>query len=388
MTTTRGVRSWANATMAGLNVVDIATAVLLSVYAVVLTSGALHPYWWPARGGVVGASIGVLAMTVPVAWRRRAPLAAAAVLAVGAVLNGVVIGHMVRCGPCLPAVFLVGYAVGAYCDRTRAGVGLALCAINVAAQSVYDPRLGAPVMVIMIPVLAAFFALGRNVRARVAAADTLRQQTEELRRQRQETARLTVMADWARLSVELDSTLRGIDRIATTAAAGREALGEDSSATQEALASIEHDGREVLRQMREIVGTLDEAPSEPQPSLGELSALLSRATTATARLTIEGDARAGCPQGWSFLWLTASCVEHLLAALADRPDAIIDVRLCFGIDAFELHVSGPPAPHVELPVVLAAARERAALHAGVLDGRIEDGLCHATTRVPLISGYA
>ena len=69
-------------------------------------------------------------------------------------------------------------------------------------------------------------------------------------------------------------------------------------------------------------------------------------------------------------------------------DAIIDVRLCFGADAFELHVSGPPAGHVELPVVLAAARERAALHAGVLDGRIEGGLCHATARVPLISGYA
>jgi signal transduction histidine kinase len=386
MTTTRRVRSWANATVAGLNVVDIAVAVLLSVYAVFLTAGALHPYWRPARGGVVGASIGVLAMTVPVAWRRRAPIAAAAVLGGGAVLNGVVFGHMVRCGPCLPAVFLVGYAVGAYCDRTRAGVGLALCAINVAAQSVYDPRLGAPVMVIMIPVLAAFFALGRNVRARAAAADTLRQQTEELRRQRQETARLTVMADRARLSDELDSTLRGqLDRIATTAAAGREALGEDSAATREALVSIEHDGREVLRQMREIVGTLDEAPSEPQPSLAELSALLSRATTATARLTIEGDARR-LPAGVELSGYRI--VEHLLVALADTPDAIIDVRLCFGVDAFELHVSGPPARHVELPVVLAAARQRAALHAGVLDGRIEGGLCHATARVPLISGYA
>jgi hypothetical protein len=194
------------------------------------------------------------------------------------------------------------------------------------------------------------------------------------------------MADRARLSEELDSTLRGqIDRIATTAAAGRETLSEDSAATQEALVSIEHDGREVLRQMREIVGTLDEAPSEPQPSLAELSALLSRATTATARLTIEGDARR-LPAGVEHSGYRI--VEHLLVALADRPDAIIDVRLCFGADAFELHVSGPPAGHVELPVVLAAARERAALHAGVLDGRIEGGLCHATARVPLISGYA
>jgi signal transduction histidine kinase len=386
MTTTRGVRSWANATVAGLNVVDILVAVALSVYAVFLTSGALHPYWRPARLGVVGASIGVLAMTMPVAWRRRDPVGAAAVLAGGAVLNGVVIGHMVRCGPSLPAVFLVAFAVGAYCDRTRAGVGLALCAINVAAQSVYDPRLGAPVMVMMIPVSAAFFALGRVSRARTAGAESLRRRTEELRRQREETARLTVAADRARLSEELDSALRGqIDRIATTAAAGRAALGDDSSTTQEALVSIEHDGREVLRQMREIVGTLDEAPSEPQPSLAELSALMSRATTATTRLTIEGNPRR-LPAGVELSGYRI--VEHLLVALADSPDATIDVRLCFGPDAFELHVSGPPARHVELPVVLAAARERAALHAGVLDGRIERGVCHATARVPLISGYA
>ncbi|MHB1535388.1 MAG: DUF7134 domain-containing protein [Acidimicrobiales bacterium] len=386
MTTTRRVRSWANATVVGVNVLDVAAAVLLSVYAAILTSGGAHPYHPSARGGEVAASIGVLAMTVPVAWRRRAPIAAAAVLAGGAVLNGVVFGHMVRCGPSLPAVFLVGFAVGAYCDRPRAGAGLALCAINVTAQSVYDPRLGARVTVLMLPVLAGFFALGRVARARTAAAESLRQRTDDLRRQREETASLTVMADRARLSEELDSTLRGqIDQIATTAAAGREALGDDISATQRALVSIEHDGREVLRQMREIVGTLDEAPSEPQPCLAELSALLSRATTATTRLTLEGDARR-LPAGVELSGYRI--VEHLLVALADTPDATIDVRLCFGFDAFELHMSGPPARHVDLPVVLAAARERAAIHAGVLDGRIEGGLCHATARLPLISRYA
>jgi hypothetical protein len=81
-------------------------------------------------------------------------------------------------------------------------------------------------------------------------------------------------------------------------------------------------------------------------------------------------------------------VEHLLVALADRPDATIEVRLCFGSDAFELHMSGPPSVDVDLETVLAAARQRAVLHWGVLDGRIQGDECHAMARLPLVSGYA
>ena len=55
-----------------MGVLDIAAAILLSVYAVGLVN---HQH------GGVGASVGVLAMTLPVAWRRRAPVAAAVVLA-------------------------------------------------------------------------------------------------------------------------------------------------------------------------------------------------------------------------------------------------------------------------------------------------------------------
>src|SRR5258708_26709430 len=54
----------------------------------------------------------------------------------------------------------------------------------------------------------------------------------------------------------------------------------------------ERGGREVLGQMRGVLGTLHEnAPSEPQPTLAGLPALLARATTAAARLKIEGTPR-------------------------------------------------------------------------------------------------
>ena len=191
MITARGLRSRLNWTVAGLSVLDIAAAAVLSAYAVGLTSGALrtgHPH------GGLGASIGVLAMTLPVAWRRRMPLASAGTLAAAAALNGLVFGPMVRCGAALPAVFLVAFAVGARCDQTRSAAGLLLCAGNVAAQTVYDPQLGGRVLVLMLLVLAGFFAAGRLVRARTDAAQDLRLRAAELRRQREQTARLAVLA--------------------------------------------------------------------------------------------------------------------------------------------------------------------------------------------------
>ncbi len=384
MISARGLRSWLNWTVAGMSVLDIAAAAVLSAYAVGLTSGALrtgHPH------GGLGAAIGVLSMTLPVAWRRRMPLTAAAVLAPAAVLNVLVFGSMVRCGAALPAVFLVGFAVGSHCDRARSLAGLALCAGNVAAQCVSDPRLGARVMVLMLPVLAGFFTAGRLVRARTEAAEHLRQRSIELRSQREQRARLAVMADRARVADGLDSMLHAqIGSIASAAATGLGALDTDPAMARQALASIEHDGRAVLGHMRDVIGTLHESPpSEPQPTLAQLSGLLTRATTADARLTVEGNARA-LPAGLELSGYRI--VEHLLLALEDAPNAAIDVSLRFRPDALELRVSGPPALGADLRAVLAAARQRASLHGGTVHSQTVNGLCYAMARLPLITGHA
>jgi hypothetical protein len=58
-------RTWGS--IGGLPVLDVLAAVALSTYAVLLTSGAI-PTGYP---GSLGASVAVLALTAPVAWRRR-----------------------------------------------------------------------------------------------------------------------------------------------------------------------------------------------------------------------------------------------------------------------------------------------------------------------------
>jgi hypothetical protein len=384
MITARDLRAKLTWTVAGLNVLDIAAAVILSAYAVALTSGVVHTSH--PHGGVA-ASIGVLAMTLPVAWCRRWPLAAAGVLAAAAVLNGILFGPMVRCGAALPAVFLVAFAAGVGCDKARSAAGLLLCAGAVAAEGLYDPQIGARGLVVVLPVLIAFFAAGRLVRARTQTAKALRARSAELRRQREQTARLAVLADRAQLTADLEGTLHTqIGGIASTAATGLGSLDIDHAAARRALASIERDGRAVLGHLRDVLSSLQEpAPSEPQPTLARLSELLGRATTADARLIVDGSPRT-LPAGLELSGYRI--VEHLLLALEDVPDAAVDVRLRFCPDALELHVSGPPAPAADLRAVLAAVRERASLHGGSVDSRLADGVYYTTARLPLVSGHA
>lgn len=383
MVTARVLRTPLTWTVAGMSALDVAVAILLCATAVILASGALVTTSHVGAAALAGA----LVMIVPVAWRRPAPLAAAAILAVAALLNGLIFGPMVRCGPVLPAIFLVTFTVGARCDRARAAAGLVLCGGAAIAEGLYDPQIEGSGLLFVLPLLVAFFAAGRLVRARTRTADELRARSAELRQQREQTARLAVLADRARVSADLESTLHArLDGIAVAAAAGRAALDADPAAARQALATVERDARAVLGYLREILGALHEpTPSEPQPTLAQLTALLARATSADARLTVDGSARA-LPAGLELSGYRI--VEHLLLALDDAPEAAVDVRLCFAPDTLELHVRGPRSPAADLHAVLAVARERAGLHGGTVDSQLTGGVCSATARLPLISGYA
>ena len=379
----RGRRYRPTRTIAGLGVLDIAAAAVLSGYVVAVSAGVVQ-----TRPHVsAGAAAGVLAMTLPVAWRRPRPLTAAGVLAAAAVLNGIVFGPLARCGVALPAIFLVAYAVGARCDRNRSALGLLICAGAVVAEGLYDPRIEASGLSFVLPLLAAFFAAGCLVRARGEVARALRLRSAELRRQRAQTAHLAVLADRAQISADLEQTLHAqIGGIATAAATGLGVLDADHGTARQVMSSIERDGRNMLDHMRETLGALQEhAPGEPQPTLARLPELLARTTTASARLTVDGSPRtlsAGLElSGYRI-------VEHLLQALEDTPEAAVHVRLRFSPDALELHVSGPRSLGTDLRAVLAAAAERASLHSGTVQHRLDGRSCHAVARLPLISGHA
>ena len=362
---------------------DIALAAIFSVWALVLVSGVFRTV--PHSG--VAAAIVVLAMTLPVAWERRAPVAAGAAVAVGAAANELLIGPMVRCGPGLPAVFVIAFFAATRLDGRRLVIAAALCLAAVALQAFYDPNLGASFLVAGVPVVLASCLAGRLARSRSRAAAALRARNAELREQREQTAQLAVAADRARVAGDLDEFLRDrITAMADAAAAGRELVTVDPAAAQGAFAAVENSGRATLAQMREVVGTLrEERLTAPQPVLAELGSLLESATTSDARLRVEGSPRA-LPAG---LELSAyRIVEHLLAVLQDEPGARVDVCVRFGPDALELHVAGPVGRHRIRVAAFSVARERVALLGGTL--RIDTGPVRwaALVRLPLAADYA
>src|SRR6202041_3637219 len=101
---------------------DLGLATLFSLWVIGLTCGVFKHA--PHAG--IDAAIVAQAMTVPVAWERRAPLAAAAAVAIGTGLNELLIGPMVRCGPGLPAVFVIAFFSATRPDGRKLHIAVAL----------------------------------------------------------------------------------------------------------------------------------------------------------------------------------------------------------------------------------------------------------------------
>lgn len=323
-----------------------------------------------------------LAVTAPLAWRRRAPLPALAATLVALGLHIVLFGEATRCGVVLPATFLLVFAAAAWLELRLALLGLALGLALVVAIALSDQQVAIGDAPAFCAFAAIFWGIGRVVRSRGRMVRTLEAQTIELRDARDERARLEVATDRARLSGELDGLLqRRLGELARLADAGSSV--SDPEAATAALVEIEHQGRSTLNEMRAIVGVLreqdDDAPTAPQPTLTHLKAMLLRARGEDAALTVEGSPRA-LPAG---VELSAyRIVEHLLAALEDAPG--VDVRVRFAEDAIELTVSGPTRRGSSAAIEL--ARERARLHRGTLVATVRDGHSHAVELLPLATG--
>jgi hypothetical protein len=103
----------------------LAFALALSAYMVVLVHG---------QAGSAAACAVATAMTLPVAFARRAPLTAAVVLAAAAAANEVFFGSLVRCGAALPAVFFVAYLAGRACVGRARALVLAGALVSVVIQ--------------------------------------------------------------------------------------------------------------------------------------------------------------------------------------------------------------------------------------------------------------
>jgi signal transduction histidine kinase len=347
---------------------DVAFTLALSVAAVLLMVENVADGDVAAPAAVVPT---FLLVTGTLLWRSTAPLAALAAAAVGIGVHVAVFGTVVRCGIVFPLEFLLVFAAGARLPLGQSLAGLALALAGVTLMTLDDGQVGPDVLPFFGPLTAAVWGLGRVVFSRNVLVAELESRTAELRRTRDDRARLEVETDRARLSAELDRLLqRRLGELATLAVPVA-----DPDAAVARFTEIEHRSRATLDEMRAMVGVLrhDEAPTAPQPTLAHLEHLLGH-----RRLQVEGSPRV-LPAG---VELSAyRVVEGLLEALEAAGDVRVVVR--FGDDALELVVSGPVRRNGPVDTALERARERVELHHGTFVATTGRGHAEAIAQLPV-----
>jgi signal transduction histidine kinase len=223
-----------------------------------------------------------LAFTVPLAWRRRAPVPAAAVMVVVGLLQVAVLPMLVFADV---SALLMIYSLAAYAPRwaARTGLFVGLVGAVLAGLRYYayyadgvDPLVVA-VVTGGISVVAAW-ALGDLRRARVQRVAALEERARLLELERDQEMRLAATAERARIAREMhDVVAHSLSVVIAQADGGLYAGRSDPEKATGALEQIAATGRQALTDMRSLLGVLREDGRQeyaPQPDIAAIKALV------------------------------------------------------------------------------------------------------------------
>jgi signal transduction histidine kinase len=221
-----------------------------------------------------------VAMSLALAWRRRAPLAVLAFVFTAGSLLYLAIGAPEALGTFLPPLVAI-YAVGRYSDPRTLVLAAPVALLGTAIHEVQDPQfvLSGPA-IFFWALLAAAWPVGHAFRRRALAV-------EELRR----TRRADIAAERARIARELHDVVgHGISVVVLQLVAAIGMLDSgDGEAARTRLGATERSARETLDEMRRLLGLLDEddAALAPQPGLRELDRLVADTRAAGVEVDLE-----------------------------------------------------------------------------------------------------
>ena len=250
----------------------------------------------------------LLLITLPLAWRRRAPTAvfALVLLSIGLHVSLIDEAHSVQ--PPFQdwfALLVVFYSLGAHAERRRAIVAGALGGAVFVVGDFVDLLSGGATIEDTVPawfMLAAAYGVGFALRGQRIQSTLLATRAERLEQEREQKARLAVAEERVRIGRELhDIVAHAISVIVVQAQAGQRVLEGEQTSAREALGSIETTGRQALVEMRRLLGILREEDRElalaPRPSLAHLDALaeLVREAGLPVELHVEGEAKPLAP---------------------------------------------------------------------------------------------
>jgi signal transduction histidine kinase len=321
-----------------------------------------------------------LAATLPLAWRRRAPLLVLSIPFGVLVVEALVAASASVALPRPDSIALLAgwviavYSTGAHVELPRsllgAAIGLSFLPVALAADptrslSELDP---VSLLFIFIPWLA-----GVAIRRLRRQAGQLRELAQALEGEREEQALAAVVAERARIARELhDEVAHSVSVIAVQADAAEGALARDPSVARESLGAIKTTARGALVEMRRLLGVLRDAGETPalapRPGLAQLQSLVEHARQAgvEVELVVEGEPRP-LPGG---LDLSAYRIlqEGLTNVVKHAGHAHARVRVRYGARDLELEVvDDGPGPGAKLNGGghgLLGMRERVALFGG------------------------
>jgi signal transduction histidine kinase len=354
-----------------------------------------------ATGRLIAVPL-VIALAVPVVFRRAYPVAAfAAAIAVGALQ--VLINS--KPNPTDLAIVILLYTLAAYTPRRISITGLAICLAGSAAAvlrwmpgrlSMWDSLLVGSIMFAGPSLIAWVF--GDSMRYRRAYYTNLEDRAARLEAERDAQAQIAAAAERARIARELhDVVAHNVSVMVVQADGASYALGSDPDRARQALAAISATGRQALAEMRRMLGVLrrDEDGTEPGraplPGIGQLGELLeqTRATGLAVSFTVEGVPQP-LPDGAALA--AYRIVQESLTNTRKHggPRATAEVTLRYLEDALLLRITddgrGAAAVSDGAGHGLTGMRERVAVYGGwVQAGPCPSGGYHVAALLPLVA---
>jgi signal transduction histidine kinase len=237
-------------------------------------------------------------VTMPLAWRRRAPFAA--LLVVGVAGWALSIEQVGDAAYTFIAVVVAVFSVGAYAEPRRSVLGCALVLGTLWVGGLQDnarhPGLRGPSDLVFVTVVfGGAWLLGRALRGRRQRAAELEQHAAQLAANQQAQARAAVAAERARIARELhDVIAHSVSVMVIQAGAAEQLLEQTPERARGPLEAVQDTGRQTIVELRRLLGILREDGQElslaPQPGLAGLDLLVGEMRQAglPVQLRVEG----------------------------------------------------------------------------------------------------
>jgi signal transduction histidine kinase len=236
----------------------------------------------------------VLGFTVPLAWRRRAPLTVLAI----AIATVLVYGEVEDEGShqtLILALALASFTAGYELPLRRAWVAPAMIVAADALAALALGQGGGDAIFVLV-IYAGPWAFGQALRSRGHRVDELAARADQLELERRQAEVAAVEAERARIARELhDVVSHSISVIAVQSQAIRRRLGPEHEREAADLAGVETTARQAMVEMRRLLGVLrsdgERLPLAPNPGLAQLPRLVEqvRASGLEVDISVSGE---------------------------------------------------------------------------------------------------